>query len=250
MQALILNRFRRCLLLLMVSFSPFLSTGLAQGQNAPVKRTRPRAALLVRADSDCALTIDGNDAGMLQTSKWRAIQLPLGEHVVTATLADGSFRWDGVVNMDKPIQKVLLVNIAQQKAVALQRQQQELQAAMQAAQARAQAEQAQAQQQQLMQRQLQVQQQRQAISQQIQELEKQLQAELDAAHNDEKEANDQRASAAGYGMSNNAWGKLAGQIGQMGANESAKAAAQHRARVEQLQQQINSLTRQMALVGN
>jgi Protein of unknown function (DUF1566) len=76
------------LVLLLVAFS---TLGLCQTAN-----------LLVRADHDCRLSIDGQSRGTLRAGDSVRVNLPLGEHRVEASpLPDGP-HWEGSVTLTEP----------------------------------------------------------------------------------------------------------------------------------------------------
>src|SRR5208283_299159 len=98
-----------------------------QTSTAPkaVVRPNPSASptkspvLLLRSDADCKYSIDGVPIGELNSGVIKTIPIDFGEHLFEAFAKDGVDKWETVVDIEKPLQKVLLIGLAKVRAARL-----------------------------------------------------------------------------------------------------------------------------------
>jgi hypothetical protein len=78
--------------------------------SARAKSTVPvTGTVLLSSDMDCSVRIDQGEAQSVSASKPTVLKVTLGEHLLTATSVDGKDVWRQVVNLDQPVQKVVLI---------------------------------------------------------------------------------------------------------------------------------------------
>jgi hypothetical protein len=106
----------------------FLDPALVEGQSqSPAPRPQsarsnsqalPQAAptMLVESDLDCTFAIDDQPKQSLKAGDTVRISATLGQHLVTAVSADGKDHWKTVVDVDKPAQKVVLIELVKVRA--------------------------------------------------------------------------------------------------------------------------------------
>src|SRR5450432_3794164 len=77
------------------------------------KRTAPKASpdstvvppsVLVSADMDCNVSIDGKEIGALKAGGALAVHVVLGDHLVQAKGTDGQHLWQKAISVEKPVQ--------------------------------------------------------------------------------------------------------------------------------------------------
>jgi len=89
------------------------------GQSTPSKSPAPAqggATMLVQSDLDCTFAIDDQPKQPLKAGDTVRISATSGQHLVTAVSADGKDRWKTVVDVDKPAQKVVLIELVKVRA--------------------------------------------------------------------------------------------------------------------------------------
>jgi murein DD-endopeptidase MepM/ murein hydrolase activator NlpD len=72
--------------------------------------------MLLQSDLDCTFAIDDQPKQSLKAGDTVRISVTLGQHLVTAVSADGKDRWKTVVDADKPVQKVVLIELVKVRA--------------------------------------------------------------------------------------------------------------------------------------
>ena len=86
-------------------FALLLTAAALQAQNAQ------NATLVVRADAECKLSVDGEAKGVLRPDDRMRIVLQLGEHLVEAVPTAGGKRWEQVVNLNEAKTQVLTISL-------------------------------------------------------------------------------------------------------------------------------------------
>jgi regulator of replication initiation timing len=72
--------------------------------------------MLVQSDLDCTFAIDEQPKQPLKAGDTVRIPTALGQHLITAVSADGKDHWKTVVDVDKPVQKVVLIELVKVRA--------------------------------------------------------------------------------------------------------------------------------------
>jgi hypothetical protein len=85
----------------------------AQQQVPPANVTTDQSSptLLVQTNLDCTFTVDDGETQVLKAGEIKRLPISLGEHLFTATSIDRKDQWRVVVNADKPLQKVVLIDL-------------------------------------------------------------------------------------------------------------------------------------------
>jgi len=127
---LVSKRLRRvitCSVLLFCAGTLPGQTGTAQTSPAPKAVVRPNPSvspakspvLLLRSDADCKYSIDGVSVGELNSGVIKTIPVDFGEHLFEAFAKDGIDKWETVIDIEKPLQKVLLIGLAKVRVARL-----------------------------------------------------------------------------------------------------------------------------------
>jgi len=113
-------------LLLCLQCPTFLLLLSAQQSNPSGAKTQPPVkassrlatgpTILLRSDTDCNVTFDDGARQALLDGETRKVRTTLGEHLITAVSADGRDHWKTVVQIEKPIQKVVLIELLKVRA--------------------------------------------------------------------------------------------------------------------------------------
>jgi hypothetical protein len=173
------------------------------------------------------------------------ISVTLGEHLVTAVSSDGKDKWKGVVDLDKPLQKVVLIELVKVRAArqAAERQiillQQEIAAKEQKAKDVAEATRV------LEMQQQEVKKQRQEIADQIDVLQKQVRQEESAAQADEASARQDQVTAQTAAGQGTKLGNVVATVSNVESGSEVGSAANHMAKARELQDQIIDLNRKL-----
>lgn len=69
------------------------------------------ATLVIRADADCKLSVDGEAKGVLHPEDRMRVVVQLGEHLIEATPTAGGKRWEQIVNLNEPKTQVLTITL-------------------------------------------------------------------------------------------------------------------------------------------
>jgi hypothetical protein len=201
------------------------------------KPTAPKplgATLLIQTDSDCMITLDDQPGQAMQLNETKKIAVPLGEHLLSAVSTDGKDHWKTVVALDKPVQKVVLIELLKVRA-ARESSEHEARQLQQTIQAKT--EQAQA----LREKTDKLKQAQGRLEQQIADLQKQARQEESAARNDESQAQQMRQQAMAAAAQGTNLGNFTAALGNAGVNNSMNSANAHRAKASQIQDQITDL---------
>ena len=104
------------ILLLVSSASAF--TLLAQQPASATNTSAPQATptLLIQTDLDCTFTVDDGASVALLADVIKKMPIAFGEHLITAVTADRKDQWKTVVNADKPVQKVVVIELQKVRA--------------------------------------------------------------------------------------------------------------------------------------
>jgi hypothetical protein len=192
------------------------------------------ATLLIQTDADCTVSLDDQPGQPMQRNETRKIVAPLGEHLLTALSADGKDHWKTVVNLDKPVQKVVLIELLKIKTA---RENAEHEAEQLQQQIQVKTEQAQV----LREKTEKLKKAQGRLEQQIAELQKQAREEEGAARSDDNQAQQMRQQAMAGAAQGTNLGNLTAAIGNAGVNNALNSANAHRARASQIQDQITDL---------
>ena len=169
----------------------------------------------------------------------------LGEHLITAITSDGKDHWKTKVDLDKPLQKVVLIELVKVRAArqVAERQiiqlQQEIAAKEQKAKEVCETTQA------LGEQQEEIKKQRQEIEDQIDALLKQARQEEAAAQADDASARQDQAVAGMAAQQGTSLGKLGATLNNLASSKDTDSAAKHRAKARELQGQIIDLNRKL-----
>jgi plastocyanin len=121
---------RRALLFLIIFFCTLLSSATFDrglwGQDFPPPKPKPTedakpksgsskakdtpklpGTLLITADLDCTLIVDGKEVGPLKADGATAVEVKLGDHLVEALSTDGKLRWKKIVGVKDTNQVVV-----------------------------------------------------------------------------------------------------------------------------------------------
>ncbi len=224
--------------------SPVAQHKLPSSQTNPsgVQRVAP---LLVQSDVDCTFALDDQPKQALKAGEIKKISATLGEHLVTALSADGKDRWKTVVDLDKPLQKVVLIELVKVRAARQVAERQVLQLQQEIAAKGRQATEAKEATQARAEQQEEVKKQRQEIEDQIDGLSKEARKEEAAAQNDEARAQEGRALAGTSAAQGTNLGNLTALLGNLGSSNAVDSAAKHRAKARELQGHILDLNRKL-----
>jgi hypothetical protein len=207
----------------------------AHAQQRKLTATKPTGGtLLIQTDSDCVITLDDQPGQPMQRNETRKIVAPLGEHLLTAVSPDGKDHWKTVVNLDKPVQKVVLIELLTIRAA---RESAEREAGKLQHEIQAKTEQTQA----LREKTDKLKQAQGWLEQQIAELQKQARQEESAARSDDNQAQQMRQQAMAGAAQGTNLGNLTAAIGNAGVNNALNSANAHRATASQIQDQITNL---------
>ena len=201
------------------------------------------AILVIQTDLDCNFALDDGAVDTLKAGVIKKIPIVLGEHLVNAVSLDGKDRWKSVVVADKPLQKVVLIELQKVRAT---RERDEKEAAQlereiqakrdQAAKLREAATGAATRQEAIKLR-------KTEIGDRIAAIQKQIQQEQAAAQNDDASAQQSRSCAASEPKT------TVGTLGATACNamaaDSENSARRHRANIANLQNQLVDLNRLM-----
>ncbi len=207
----------------------------AHAQQRKLSAPKPTAGtLLIQTDSDCVITPDDQPGQPMQRNETRKIVAPLGEHLLTAVSSDSKDHWKTVVNLDKPVQKVVLIELLKVRAA---RESTEHEAEQLQQQIQVKTEQAQV----LREKTDKLKQAQGRLEQQIAELQKQARQEESAARSDDNQAQQMRQQAMAGAAQGTNLGNLTAAIGNAGVNNALNSANAHRAWAVQMQDQITDL---------
>jgi hypothetical protein len=200
--------------------------------------TKSAATLLIQSDMDCIFTVDDQPSQAMRSGETKRVTAALGEHLVTAVSGDGKDRWKTVVDFDKPVQKVVLIELLKVRAAreSGERETEQLEQEIKAKTAQAKAVRGATET---------LKQQRAETEDQIVELQKQVRQEESAAQDDEVRAQQLRQQGAAAATQGTNLGNMTGLIGNMEADNAISSARAHRAKAGQLQDQITDLNRQL-----
>jgi len=207
----------------------------AYAQQRKLSAPKPTGGtLLIQTDSDCVLTLDDQPAQPMQRTETKKITAPLGEHLLTAVTPDGKDHWKTVVNLDKPVQKVVLIELLTIRAA---RESTERDAGQLQHDIQVKTEQTQA----LREKTDKLKQAQGRLEQQIAEFQKQARQEESAARSDDNQAQQMRQQAMAGAAQGTNLGNLTAALGNAGVSNSLNSANAHRARASQIQDQITDL---------
>src|SRR5260370_31915642 len=113
------HRYKLCclpgygLVMLLIVCAALVVRTFAQQQAPAAGATVIQAGpiLLIQTNLDCTFALDGGASQTLKAKDIKRLPIPLGEHLVTALSLDGKDQWEMVVNADKPLQKVVLIDL-------------------------------------------------------------------------------------------------------------------------------------------
>ena len=170
----------------------FNSGGAAEQSRPPAPRRQPDrssseappptgATILLQSDLDCTFAIDDQSKQPLKAGETTRVSVSLGEHLVTAVSLDGKDHWKTVVNLESPVQKVVLVELVKLRAARQAAERQVIQLRQEIAAKEQQAREVKQKTEALAEQQKAVKKQRQQIEDQISALEKQARQEEAAA---------------------------------------------------------------------
>ncbi len=221
--------------LLFVAVAP--SARAQQRKLSAAKPSAPKptgATLLVQTDTDCMVVIDDQPGQPMLRAETKKITAPLGEHLLAAVSTDGKDQWKTVVNLDKPVQKVVLIELLKIRAAreSAEREAEQLQHEIQAKTGQAQS---------LREKTEKLKQAQGRLEQQIAELQKQARQEESAAQSDEYQAQQMRQQAMAGAAQGTNLGNFTAALGNAGVNNALNSANAHRARASQIQDQITDL---------
>ena len=234
------------ILLLVSSASAF--TLLAQ-QPAPATNTsapQPTPTLLIQTDLDCTFTVDDGASVALLADVIKKMPIALGEHLITAVTADRKDQWKTVVNADKPVQKVVVIELQKVRAAREKGEREAAQLEQDIKTKKEQAEKDGGETRDKATLQNAIKQRQTEIEGQIVELRRQVRLEVVAAQADDDSAQQSRVNQAIASTQRTNIGMLAGIADNALATSSASSATAHRVRAAQLQSQIDDLNRQAA----
>ncbi|MFL6313470.1 MAG: hypothetical protein ACJ71W_15325 [Terriglobales bacterium] len=228
-------KLRSCGFLLLLSVLSIAMQLPARAQQRKPAAPKPLGAtLLIQTDSDCMITLDDQPAQVMQLNETKKIAMSLGEHLLGAVSTDGKDHWKTVVALDKPVQKVVLIELLKVRA-ARESSEHEARQLQQTIQAKT--EQAQA----LREKTDKLKQAQGRLEQQIAELQKQARQEESAAQSDEYQAQQMRQQAMAGAAQGTNLGNFTAALGNVGVNNAMNSATAHRARASQIQNQITDL---------
>ena len=219
--------------------------------------------LLLRSDADCKFSIDGVPAGELASNIIKIVSIDFGEHLFEAFGKDGTDKWETVVDVEKPLQKVLLIGLAKVRSARLAAEQEAAQLREEIRTKQQKAAQLEDERKELTGRQTELEAKRAADQKAKQEaqaalnakrkdilarmevLQLQMRTENDLAANDEQAAASGERGAAAVAGSTNGLAQLLGVVNSTGADLKRQSAQDHRNSARQLQNQIDDLQRQL-----
>lgn len=96
--------------------------------------------MLIEVDMDCTFVLDGGPSRFLKAGQTKKVAVVLGKHLITAASIDEKDRWKTVVQLNKPTQRVVLIELGKVRAarVSAEREVEQLQQQIQARQHEAQ----------------------------------------------------------------------------------------------------------------
>jgi hypothetical protein len=205
--------------------------------------------ILLRSDADCRVTFDDGPSQFLAAGVTRKVRTALGEHLVIAVSLDGKDDWKTVVQIEKPIQKVVLIELSKARTqrengeVEATRLQEEVAAKEQQAQKLRQSRQ------ELGAKQEEMKRHRAEIQEKIGTLQIEAQDEESKAAKDDAAAeelkqNGYRAASAGGNLNN-----TVAILSVSKANEFYQSAQRRREHAKQLRQEIVHLQSQLQTLG-
>ncbi len=73
------------------------------------------ASLLIEADMDCRIKLDGENVGVFKAGEPRKVRTSLGEHIIEATSLDGNYRWRKNLKVERAGQVIVQPELMEQK---------------------------------------------------------------------------------------------------------------------------------------
>lgn len=223
--------------------------------------------LLLRSDADCRYSIDGVPAGELTSGAIKTIPIDLGEHLFEAFTKDGTDKWETVVDIEKPLQKVVLIGLAKVRVARLAALQEAEQLREEIRTKQQKAAQLDSERKTLAGRQMELEEQRVAeqkakqeaqavintkrkeILASIEALQLKMRTENDLAASDEQAAASGERGAGAVAGSTNGFAQLLGAVNSTGASMKRDSAQAHRNTARELQNQIDDKQRELAHLG-
>jgi len=209
-------------------------------RKASVAATGP--TILLSSDVDCTVTLDDMPSERLTAGTIRKVRTTLGDHLITAATMDGQDSWKTVLQVEKPVQKVVVIELLKVKTARESAEAEATHLEQEIVSKEKEAERLRASHQTLVR-------QRAEIDDKIAVLKKRLQAEERQAANDETSARQQQGNAQLGAATGGNLGNLTSMLSTTNANNLYASAQKHRAQANQIRDEIVDLERQMQSLG-
>ena len=238
------HRIRRALRPALALIFLFLALRTPELSAQKPDAAQPSPTLLVQTDADCSFALDDGPGELLKAGPFKRSSITLGEHVVSCVSQDGKDRWRTVISADKPVQKVVLIELQKVRVAREKDEKEATQLERDIKAKREQAEKLKAATANATARQDAINSRKSQIQDQIAGVQKQIQQEQAAAQDDD--ANTQQARSCVASAPKTSVGVLIAAGCSAKATESDNSARAHRGNIVRLQNQISDLNREMA----